>query len=312
MRDKKRGNTVGLIVLFCVAFMVMANGARAQTLEPRMYSNLPVGLNFLLVGYGYSQGEVLVDPSVPLDDLNARIHMPVFAYLRSFAVMGRASKVDIVLPFAWLSGSAKVEGQEERVYREISGLADLSVRFNINLYGAPALSLKEFASYRQNTIFGVSLQVTAPVGQYDSSRLVNISSHRWTFKPEIGLSQAIGRWNLETSAALSIYTTNNNFWDGKIRKQNPILSLQGHTIYNFKRGVWASFDITFYRGGQTTIDGEVKNDLQTNWRLGATLAFPLNRRNSIKLYASSGVYTRTGTAFSLLGIAWQYRWGGGV
>jgi hypothetical protein len=42
------------------------------------------------------------------------------------------------------------------------------------------------------------------------------------------------------------------------------------------------------------------------------LAFPVNRENSIKLYATSGVSARTGDSYDLLGIAWQYRWGGGL
>ena len=45
--------------------------------------------------------------------------------------------------------------------------------------------------------------------------------------------------------------------------------------------------------------------------LGLTLALPVNRNNSIKLYASGGASTRTGTEFNAIGIAWQYRWGGG-
>ena len=52
-------------------------------------------------------------------------------------------------------------------------------------------------------------------------------------------------------------------------------------------------------------------DLQQNTRVGATLAFPVDIRNSIKLYASSGVSARTGNSYDLLGAAWQYRWGGG-
>jgi hypothetical protein len=34
--------------------------------------------------------------------------------------------------------------------------------------------------------------------------------------------------------------------------------------------------------------------------------------NSIKVYASSGVSSRTGNSYDLIGIAWQYRWGGGL
>jgi hypothetical protein len=42
------------------------------------------------------------------------------------------------------------------------------------------------------------------------------------------------------------------------------------------------------------------------------LALPINARNSIKLYASDGVSARTGDSYKLYGIAWQYRWGGGI
>jgi hypothetical protein len=69
---------------------------------------------------------------------------------------------------------------------------------------------------------------------------------------------------------------------------------------------------TYFTGGRTEVDGVTSDDLQRNSRLGATLALPLNRHNSIKLYASTGISTRTGSDFDLIGIAWQYRWGGGL
>lgn len=68
---------------------------------------------------------------------------------------------------------------------------------SVNLYGAPALTLKEFAKYQQDLIFGASLQVTVPSSQYDAARLLNIGTHRWSFKPELGLSKAIDRWTLD-------------------------------------------------------------------------------------------------------------------
>jgi hypothetical protein len=108
------------------------------------------------------------------------------------------------------------------------------------------------------------------------------------------------------------YSTNDNFLGGSVRKQSSILSIQGHAVYNFQSGAWTALDITYYNGGRTTVDEIAKNDLQTNWRIGTTLALPLNRRHSIKFYGSTGLYTRTGTKFNIIGGAWQYRWGGGV
>ena len=47
-------------------------------------------------------------------------------------------------------------------------------------------------------------------------------------------------------------------------------------------------------------------------RTGTTLALPVDAHNSVKLNASWGVSARTGNNFELYGIAWQYRFGGGL
>jgi hypothetical protein len=301
---------IAAIALPAVSVIFQFGAANAQSLEPRAYSNTPVGMNFLLLGYAYQQGDVLLDPSVPVKDVHVEVHSAALAYARSLNVWGKSGKIDVIVPYARLSGTGKVE--EEGRSRKVSGFADPALRFSVNLYGAPSLSFEEFKSYRQDTIFGVSLQVTMPLGQYDPDKLANIGTNRWSFKPELGISQALGRWTLEASAGVTLYTENDDFLDGKTREQDPIYSLQGHLIYNFPRGIWAALDATYYTGGRTRIDGVEGDDLQRNWRLGCTLAFPVNLHNSIKLYASTGVYARTGGDFDLVGIAWQYRWGGGL
>jgi hypothetical protein len=181
----------------------------------------------------------------------------------------------------------------------------------LNLYGAPALSLEEFASYKQDFIVGASLQVGLPLGQYDSEKLVNIGTHRWSFKPELGISKAWGPLTLEAAAGATFYTTNDDFFGGKRRTQDPLYSLQGHVSYNFRPGLWVALDGTYYTGGRTTTDGVQDSNFQGNTRLGVTFALPVNRHTSIKLYASTGVSTRTGGNFDTIGIAGQYRWGGG-
>ena len=298
------------VVLLVIALAAMGAGAHAQDLEPRAYVNTPVGLNFLLAGYGYAAGGVATDPSLPLQNAHLQVHSTILAYARSLDVWGRSGKVDVVLPYAWLSGSADVEGQPRE--REVSGFADPRLRFSVNLYGAPALSLQEFASYRQDLIIGASLQVSLPLGQYDPDKLVNIGTNRWSVKPELGISKALGPLTLELSTGVSIYTDNHDFFGGKTRAQAPIYSVQGHLSYTLGAGIWVALDGTYYTGGRTTVDGVEGNDLQKNSRLGATVALPVNRHISVKLYGSTGVSTRTGSDFNAGGIFLQYRWGGGL
>ncbi len=287
-----------------------ASSAAAQEIEPRAYSNVPVGVNFLIAGYAYATGALSTDPSLPLNDPQLRTSNAFLAYARGIDLWGRSAKVDASIPFTWLSGKARYEG--ETLQREVDGLGDARFRLSVNLCGAPALTLKEFAGWRQDLIVGASLQVTAPLGQYDNNRLINIGTNRWSFKPEVGVSKAIGRWTVEGAASATLYTGNDEFFGDSTRAQDPLYALQGHAIYNFPSGIWGSLDLTYFTGGETTLDDTARNDLQRNWRLGGTLAFPVDRRNSVKLYASSGVSARTGNNYDLVGLAWQHRWGGGL
>jgi hypothetical protein len=293
-----------------IAFTFAVSGVCAQELEPRAYGNTPTGLHFLIVGYGYAEGGLATDPSVPLENANLRTHGPVFAYARSLDLWGRSGKFDVVLPYAWISGTALVAGEPRE--RNVAGFGDPRLRFSVNLYGAPALSLQEFARYRQDLIVGASVQVSAPLGQYSERRLVNVGTNRWAVKPELGVSKAWGSWTLELATGVAFYTDNDHFLGGKTREQDPIYSVQGHLLYSFRSGIWVALDGTYYTGGRTTVDGVQGDDLQQNSRVGANVALPVDRHNSVKLYASTGVSTRTGSDFDAVGIAWQYRWGGGL
>jgi hypothetical protein len=297
-------------ILAAVVSLSAPLSPRAQTMEPRAYSNSPIGLNFLIAGYGYLWGDVLVDPSLPIGDLDARVHTAVATYARILDFWGQSGTLALNLPYAWLSASGAVEGQARSVDR--SGLGDVTLRVSVNLYGAPALSLQEFSDYRQDTIVGLSLLVTTPAGQYDPERLINIGTNRWSFKPEAGISKALGRWTLEAAAGVTLFTDNDEFLGDNVREQDPLYSLQGHAIYTFSPHLWAALDATFYTGGRTTVNGVRNDDRQANSRWGATLARTLDKHNSIKLYFSSGATARTGTDFDAFGIAWQYRWGAGL
>jgi hypothetical protein len=298
-------------LLAAVLLVLSARPAWAQDIEPRAYSNAPVGVNFLIAGYVYTEGGVVFDPSLPLTDANMEIHSSVFAYARVLDVAGKSAKFDVVVPYASLSGEAEYLGSP--VSREVSGYGDPRLRFSINLHGAPALSMKEFLAYEQDLIVGASVQVSVPLGQYDSDRVVNIGTHRWFVKPELGVSRTRGRWTLEVATAATFFGDNEDFYPGnRQREQDPIYSMQGHLVYSFPSGVWAAVTGTYLTGGRTTVDGVEGNDLQESSRIGATLSLPVDRHNSVKLFASTGVTIRTGTDFDLVGIAWQHRWGGGL
>lgn len=262
------------------------------------------------MGYSKTEGSVTANPSVPLEDGKIDIDTIVFAYARSLDVWGRSGKFDIVVPQAKLQGTALFDG--EPVERYVTGLIDPRFRFSVNLYGAPALPLNEFARYQQDLIIGASLAITAPLGQYDSDRLINLGNNRWSFKPELGISKRLGALTLELSGAGTFFTDNDDFLGYRTVSQNPIYQVQGHIIYSFSNGIWAALDMTYFAGGSTSIDGASNRDFQENTRYGGTLTLPLSRNHSLKLFASNGAFTRTGSQYDAVGIVWQYRFGGGL
>jgi hypothetical protein len=297
------------VIIGAIAFAIGSAGAKAQEAEPRSYSNTPIGLNFLIGGYVYSQGKIAFDPDLAIANAKFNSNAEVLAYIRSFDVWGQSAKFDVILPASSFSAQALVNGQSAE--RQMSGLGDPRFRLSVNLFGAPALSAKDFANYHQDLIVGASLQVSAPLGQYDDSKLLNLGNNRWSFKPELGISKALGPWTFEIAPSVTIFSDNKDFFGGNTFSQAPYYAVQGHLLYNFPSGIWMALDGIYFTGGRTALNGVKSDNEQTNTRAGFTLALPVDRNNSLKLSASTGVTTRTGSEFSAVGIAWQYRWGGG-
>lgn len=287
-----------------------ASEAAGQQMDARLYANPPVGVNFLIAGMTYLWGDIALDPSLPIKGANAEVPAASLAYARSIDVFGQSGTVAVTVPYAWVSASGIVEGQDRRVNR--SGPGDIMVRLAANLYGAPALTLEQFREYQQDTIIGISLLFTSPTGQYDPDKLINIGTNRWSIKPEIGVSKAVGNWIFEGAFGVTFFAPNNQFLGDNSRKQDPLYAVQGHLIYTFSPALWGSLDTTYYWGGATSVNGGESIDRQENWRGGATLSHALGRQSSVKVYAATGVAARAGSNFNALGVAFEYRWGAGL
>ena len=291
------------------ALLLLTVGAAtlpAQQLEPRAYSPSPIGTNFLGMSYLYSKGDVIFDPSVPIDNVDAQVNTVAPYYGRTFGLFGRLASVTVVTPYAW----GKVTGDVLEVTQSVtrSGLADPQLRFAVNLFGGPALTPQQFVRHTPQTTLGASLTVVCPFGEYFPSKLINLGTNRWAFKPELGLSHPAGKWTFELYAGIWFFTTNNDFYGGQVRKQNPLAAYQAHVVYSLSPRMWAAFDFTYYSGGQTTLNGVRKDDRQNNTRGGFTFALPVTPHQSLKFTWASGVTARIGSKFRTIGVAWQYIW----
>jgi hypothetical protein len=312
--SKADGYRLRLIALAVAAGVGFGHGsAPAQDLEPRAFSNAPVGLNFVLAGYAYSTGNLLFDDAVAaalqIQEASGRIHQGVVGYVRTVGIFGLSGRVGVIVPLA----AGRWEGIVADTFATVSrdGLADPRLLFSVGFVGAPALGARDFVTYRERTVVGASLQVIAPLGQYDPARLINLGSNRWSFKPRLGVSHTVGEWTFEFYGSAWVFTDNPDALGQRI-DQDPIFALEGHVIYAFRRGLWLAVDAGYGTGGRSRVGGEVKDDFRKDTRLGAQLSIPLAKRHSLKLIYATSTSTRIGADFDTGSLLYQYRWGAGL
>jgi hypothetical protein len=286
--------------------MLAPGRADAQELEPGAYWPLPAGLNILTGGDNMSWGDLTFDPSLPVTDARARINTSVVAYTRALSIAGRSANAGIQVPIV----GGHVEGVSLGNFTEVGrfGQGDPKFRLGVNLYGAPAMDPKAFATYQLRTIVGASVTVAPPLGQYDNTKSINLGTNRWSVKSELGFAHGMGPWILELMGGVYYFTDNADFLGGRVREQDPIGSAQVHVTYRFKRSMWLAGDANFYTGGTTSIDGQPNLDFQRNSRVGSTFSLALNRRQSIRVSVSRGAYTTIGADFTSVAVGYNYAW----
>lgn len=294
--------------LTLLALSLVGRVGFAQELTPRAYWPAPVGTNVFGIGYQLSTGDVLPDPSLPVYGVDSTLNGAALTYQRFFDLFDRTATVQLNLPYAWGRTEGTVDG--EFLTRDIDAFADARIRFAINLRGAPAMDPTEFREMLGNpkTIVGVSLVVQAPTGGYDTDRVLNAGSNRWSAKPALGVIVPLSPgWLLEGEMGVWVFGDNEEFV-GVTREQAPILSSEFHLIRVMKNGIWASLDLNFYQGGQSTVAGVERDDIQRNSRVGLTLAYPIRKRHMIRAGYSAGVVTEVGSDFSIFSLAYIYAW----
>jgi hypothetical protein len=294
-------------LLAALAVLAVAAPAAPQELEPKAYSASPVGVAFFVAAFARSSGDVVFDPTLPLTDVDARINGTLLATGYTFGLWNRLALVSGALPYAWGDVTGRVFEEARSVTR--SGLADARFKLSVNLVGNPAMRAREFSKSPRKTILGASLTATAPAGQYDPTKLINLGTNRWSFKPEVGVAVPKGRWDADAYVGVWLFTDNPDFYPGgQARSQDRVLALQAHVSYTFLPRLWAAIDATWYEGGAARVGGGAPSGSMSNSRLGVTMSLPVGRTQSLKVAYSSGVAVRTGSNFKTFSVGWQRLW----
>jgi len=297
-------------VCFALAVLRFPDQVCAQFAEAHHYDNAPVGVNQLELAYAYAHSDASIDTSLVVAGAKFNLNQGTFTYTRYFGFLHRAAWVEASVPLADLSGS--ISGTN--VQGSITGSGDSSYAVTALLKGGPALSADQFADYQPTTTVGMSLNISAPTGQYNSSKLLNLGSDRWSFKPEIAVSHPLGseqKWQCDVYAHAYFFTDNTSYNGREILRQEPLPGLEGHVSYFFVHNAWASIDTLYSFRGATVINGVSQNDAQKNFTLGSEVNVSLNPRNSLVFQFAKALVHQNGPAVTGFAVKYSYSWGKG-
>lgn len=291
--------------------VLLALPCLAQDIEPRRWSHLPIGANFAGAGYGFSTGDITFNPVLRIEDGQFDLHTAALQYIHSFELFGKSARFDLAQAYQNGTWEGRLNGAPASVDRE--GWADSTLRFAVNLVGAPPLSGKEFAAYNAATtcedIVGVGLLVRLPTGEYMEDKLINLGSNRYTFTPQFGWVHNQGKWSTELSGSVSFTTDNDEFFNGRTLEDDPYFVGQAHLSYTFRPGLWLTASTGYGLGGESSVNSVPADDPKGNFGWGLSLGIPINRAMGFKLaYIGTRTQKDTGADTDTFSLGFSMMW----
>ncbi len=276
--------------------------AHSQDLEPRRWTPLPPGLNVIGAGYVRTEGDVSFDPVLLVEDAEVSGHTAAISYVRSFAIAGKPARLDLVVPWQNMHWTGLLDGAPAEASRV--GLADPNIRLSMILAGG-----SPDPSASSNTVFGVAVAVSVPLGEYFDDKLLNLGGNRVVVRPQMGVLHTRGKWSYELSGSAFLYEDNNEFFGGSTLQQDPLYAMQGHLIRTFdKPGYWAALSVGYGWNGRSTVDGVRVDDSRRILLSALAVGVPTGKSQGLKIaYIRRRTHTDNGSDTDSLLIAWSHR-----
>ena len=290
-----------------LAVLHVPDRACGQFNDPRAYGNTPVGTNQLELGYSYAHSNASLDTSLVVAGAKLNLDQGTIDYTRYFGFFHHLMWVEAGVPVAGLSGSISGTNIQGSTW----GAGDSSYALGMLLKGGPALSVEQFKHYQPTTTLGLGLTMTAPTGSYQPSKILNLGSDRWSFKPELAWSHPFGheqKWEFDAYTNVSFYTGNTSYHGKGILRQDPLPGIEGHLSYSFTDNIWASADTRYSFRGNTTVDGISQNNAQQNFVLGTEMTISLNPRNTLIFEFAKALVHNNGPAAVGFSLRYDYTW----
>jgi hypothetical protein len=272
--------TAALLALLALLPLLAALPARAQDDGPRVYQLAPKDAQTLTAFWVIKRGNEGPEPGEVVGGTKTKNDIVVLRWAKTFDAGGRQLSPFVIVPMG------KVRSQGAAGTFESSGLGDGQIGATLGLSGAPALSREDYAAFRPELTSSLLARVFVPTGDYDSSRPVNLGANHFAFQLGLPTTVMLGQsyrapdlTALEVLPTVTVYETNDDPFGGARRvSKDPLFSTEAHLTHNFGRKVWASVDVLYRLGAETTTDGVGDDNRIEGWSAGgsAAVVFPRN------------------------------------
>jgi hypothetical protein len=263
--------------VFAAAFsglaVVTAPSALGWAGSARDYLSAPIDTWLTNYNFGYFTSVTPEDGIDVTSSIRSNVLSQSVVVTRVMDYWGRTGGMSVILPYRSLNAAS------DAFQASNQGISDLGLLWQINLFGAPALTRQEFRSFIPQPFASFHLFVGTPLGKYDPENPLNPSPNRWMFYPTVNYSYTPDRgWTwLETYISIKIFTPNTDYRVAGASNltQKPLFLAEAHASRNLTPALWVSADAYYNVGGETSVDGVAQGNAADTLRLGAGMGVSL-------------------------------------
>jgi len=239
----------------------------------RLFLAVPVGSNLVIGTYNGSRSDAWADATIPEAGSTTRSQTTSVLYSRIMDVFGHTGGPGISLPWVDTLSTDRASGT---VLQDTSGLGDPALTFDVNFFGAPAMTAEQFRTFVPVTYSGLHLTLGTPWGRYDPNARTNIGGNRWSLKALVNYSITNdgGRTWFDLYPSVRVFDDNDEYLGGQRLSQRPVYGLEAHWSATVATRTWVSVGLIGSAGGAVEVDGVRTSGSQDSVRAALGAGFP--------------------------------------